>query len=303
MNLSIIVLKQTIMMFLLMTVGYILFKIKIISSICSKELSKMLITLVIPCVVIKSYAAEFSPEKLNKLIEAFLACLLALIIAMLICHLLYGKRKVIDNFGVSFSNAGFMGIPLVGAVLGSEAVFFVSCYVALLNFLQQTYGVYVITRDSSYISLKKALLNPILIALVTGIVLFVTPLQLPSMVLSGIDSIAGLNTPIAMMVLGVYLAQSDIKEVLLNCKLYASSTARLLLIPIITILIFRFVPIARDIKMIELIAAATPVGSNVAVFAQLHDKDYKYAAQLVCNSTIFSIVTLPLIVLIASSLI
>lgn len=302
MELAGIVFKQTVTMFILMAIGYFLYKGKIITNHCSKELSKMLVSVVIPAVIIKSYAVEFSWEKLRLLGMAGGMALIALVLAMIVCHFLYGGKKKVDNFGISFSNAGFVGIPLVSAVLGQEAVFYVSIFVALLNLLQQTYGVMVMTQNTSYIRLRKILTNPILISLAVGLLLFVLPVEFPGIATECIAYIAGLNTPVAMLILGVYLAQSDLKDILTNGKLYASSAVRLLVLPVLTVIIFKILPVPADIKMIELIAAATPVGSNVAVFAQLHDLDYGYAAKMVCNSTILSIFTLPVVVFLASSI-
>ena len=222
--------------------------------------------------------------------------------AIVISFVLYGDRQRIENFSASFSNAGFVGIPLVLAVLGQEAVFYVSIYVALLNLLQQTYGVMIMTHSTAYIKPKKVATNPILVSLVIGLALFFMPIQLPGILSDCIGYVAGLNTPVAMLVLGIYLAQADIRDIITSWKLYLTSAVRLLLIPMVTICVLLLLPIPADIKMIELIAAATPIGSNVAVFAQLHNLDYGYAAKLVCNSTILSIAVLPAVVWIASTL-
>ena len=97
MELSVIVLKQTITMFILMTAGYILYKAKVITNACSRELSKMLITVVIPCVIIQSYAVPFSSEKFRYLLMAGSAAAISLVVAMAICHVVYGRRKKIEN--------------------------------------------------------------------------------------------------------------------------------------------------------------------------------------------------------------
>jgi len=301
MELAIIVLNQTVTMFILMAVGYILYRLKIMTNHCSRELSKVLITVVIPAVIIKSYAVEFSQEKLYRLGMACLASVAALVTAIVISFFLYGNRRRIENFGAAFSNAGFVGIPLVSAVLGQEAVFYVSIYVALLNLLQQTYGVMVMTQSTAYIKPKKVAANPILVSLVIGLALFFLPVQLPGILSDCIGYVAGLNTPVAMLVLGIYLAQENIRDIFTDLRLYLSSAVRLLIVPLVTVGVFLLLPIPTDIKMVELIAAATPIGSNVAVFAQLHDLDYGYAAKLVCNSTILSIFILPIVVWIASA--
>ena len=295
-----IVLKQTVTMFILMAAGAVFYRTKLISNACGKELSRLLITVIIPCVIVKSYAVEFSQEKLLGLGMAAAAALLSLAVAMAICHVVYGKRRKIENFAVSFSNAGFVGIPLVSAVLGEEAVFYVSIYVALLNLLQQTYGVMVMTENPGYIRPGKVLKNPVLCALALGLILFLLPGKPPALVMDCVGYIAALNTPVAMIILGIYLAQTPFRDLFFNVGIYGASALRLLVIPLATVLALSLLPVSGEIRMIELIAAATPVGSNVAVFAQLHGLDYGHATKLVCNSTILSILTLPAVVWAAS---
>ena len=110
------------------------------------------------------------------------------------------------------------------------------------------------------------------------------------------------NAPIAMIVLGIYLARTKILELFTTRRLYLVSGVRLLLIPVVTLLIFAVLPVPYMIKITMLIAGAAPVGANVAVYAQLYDEDYAYACQTVTQSTLFSILTLPVVIWIAEKL-
>lgn len=300
MELGILVLKQTILMFLLMAVGYVVYRKKIISDSGAGELGKLLVNLAIPAVILNSCLTDYQAERFRNLCIAAVLSLLSLVLSMVICQILYGNRHRLNNFGNAFSNAGFIGIPLVSAVLGEEAVFYVSAYVAFLNILQQTYGIWVITGSGDSIRPKKVMRNPVLLAFILGMLLYVLPIPIPALVSSAVSYVAGLNTPLAMMILGIYLAQSSLKDVLCTAELYAASAVRLLLIPAITMAMLTILPVSTLIKMTVLIAAAAPVGANVAIFAQLYGQDYTYGAKLVCNSTILSIVTMPVLVAVAS---
>ena len=300
MELSLIVLRQTVTMFILMGAGWLLYRSRFFSNQGCQEMSRILVTAIIGCVIVRSYTVEFSTEKLWSLLAAACTAFLAQGVSILIAHVLYGKRRRIENFAVSFSNTGFMGIPLVSAVLGDEAVFYVSIYVAFVNVAQQTYGVAVITGNWSYVKPKKVLTNPALLALFIGLTLFFLPVKPPALVMDCVDYIADMNTALAMMILGVYLAQTPVRDMFLGAGLYRASAVRLILVPAATIAVLAVLPFSFNIKITELIAAATPVGSNVAVFAQLHGGDYARATQLVCNSTILSILTLPAVVWAAS---
>jgi predicted permease len=136
-----------------------------------------------------------------------------------------------------------------------------------------------------------------------GLLLFFTGIQLPNVVIKTLGYIKELNTPLAMFTVGVYLAQTDIKKMFFRRSLYAVSGVRLLVVPAIVFLLMWLVPQAwYDMKLALLIAAACPVGSNVAVYAQLHGKDYPYAVETVIVSTLLSIVTIPVMTSIAQLL-
>lgn len=295
MELVAVLLRQIAMMFLLMLIGWILFKTKKVTENGSKELGNILIYVVMSCVVINAYMTEFSVERLKGLMLAFGISALALGLAIVISTLLF-KKHPIENFGTSFSNAGFMGIPLVQAVLGTEAVFYVSTFVALLNLLQWTYGVYVITKDRRQISAKKIIMNPVLISMVVGILLFLLPVNVPGVFQGTISMIAAMNAPVAMISLGTYLAQTSVQSLFTDKTAYMSTLVRLVVIPAVTLLLLTPVPVKYlTLKLAILIVAATPVGSNVAIFAQLHNQDYTQAVKSVCLSTLCCIVTIPLL--------
>lgn len=294
-----ILLRQIIIMFLFMMIGVWLFRTGKLTKAGSKDLGNVLIYVIMPCVVLNAYMTEFSRERLTGLLWAFGLSVAALLLAMLVSHVIF-KKHPIENFGTAFSNAGFMGIPLVSAVLGTEAVFYTSAFVALLNILQWTYGVFVITRDKRQISAKKILTNPVLGSLLVGILLFLLPVEMPSVVTSTVGSIAAMNAPVAMISLGTYLAQIRLKELFTDRTAYASTAVRLIVIPLLTLILLWPVPAEyMTVKLAVLIVAVTPVGSNVAIFAQIHNQNYTQAVKSVCLSTLCSIVTMPLLVALA----
>lgn len=292
-----ILLRQLITMFFYMAIGYVLFKGKLITKTGSKELGSLLLWVILPCVIINAFSVERTPEKMTGLAWSFAFSLLALALAMLISQLFFGKKHRIENFGAAFSNAGFMGIPLIKAVLGADAVFYVSSFVALLNILQWTYGVWIMTGNKDSIRLKKLVTNPVIISFVIAVLLFVTQIKLPPVLASGIANISGMNGPVAMIILGVYLAQVDIKDMVTDKQAYYCSAVRLIVIPLATIALLLLIPEQyAAIRLSVLIAAAAPVGSNVALYAQQNGMSYTDAVKSVCLSTVFCLVTMPLII-------
>ncbi|MDO4191708.1 MAG: AEC family transporter [Erysipelotrichaceae bacterium] len=303
MEIGLLLLKQICVMFLLMLTGYVFYKRGMITDQGSKELGKILLYLVIPVVVINNFCIERTAEKAAELLQSTLLAGAAMLAAIVISHIVFGKRDGISCFSSAFSNAGFIGIPLVTAVMGSQYVFYISVMIVFVNALQWTYGVYVITSDKNVISPKKIMTNPIVLSVIAALIIFFSGIgnHMPGVVTSVFSSIAGLNTPIAMMVSGVFLAQSDLLAMFKKKKTYIVCLLRLVLIPLATLAVFRLLPFgSSEMKLALMIAAAAPVGSNVAVFAQAYDKNYTDAVEQVCLSTILCLLVLPLVITLAS---
>ncbi len=292
-----IVFQQTLTMAIYMLVGFALFKGGKITKEGSKSLANLLVWLIIPAVIINSFCVELSLEKLRALGLSALLAAVALAVSAAISHFAF-KKSPVDNFAAAFSNCGFMGIPLVRAGFGDEAVFLLVGFVVLLNLLQWTYGAALLKGDKGAVSLKGVLLNPITVGTAVGVVLFVTGLgsRLPGVLGGAIGGLAALNSPIAMLVLGIYMAQTSLKETVMSPRLYVLSAVRLLLIPAVTLALLTPLPVDLTMKYVILLGASAPVGANVAVYAQLYGKDYSYACRTVVLSTVLSILTLPVLV-------
>lgn len=303
MEAALILLKQLITMFIFMGIGFTLFKTKKVTEEGSRQLSNILLYIVLPAVIIHSYCKERTPELLKGMALSFALSAALLIISMVICALIFGKRHRIENIGVAFSNCGFMGIPLVRAVMGDGAVFYCSAFVAILLVLQWTYGVFVMTGDKKAISGKKIATNPVLIATIIGVLIFVMQIPIPGVVDGALDAVGALNAPVAMMILGVYLAQTNIKSIFVDGHLYFGSAIRLVAIPLISMFFLCLLPASlNEMKMTLLISASAPIGANVAIFAQMVGLDYTKAVKYVCLCTILCIITMPFLIMLASKI-
>ena len=302
-----LLINQILVMFLYMVFGFVLYKTKKITKEGSANMATLLVWLIIPVVVVKSFCVEPTPQRISGLLWSIVAAVAVQGLSIAVSRLAFKKRPI-DHFAAAFSNAGFIGIPLVTATVGGDAVFYIAFFVALLNILQWAYGVAVITETKVKLN-KATLLHPLILGLLLGLVLFFTGLgaKLPAVVLNTLSGISGLNAPLAMLIMGVYLAQADLKTLWTDKHLYILSFVRLVLIPLLTIVLLfgmqLLIPgLNHTIVMSLLITAIASVGSNVAVYAQLHNRDYLYATKTVVISTLLSLVTMPLIVLLAQYL-
>ena len=298
-----ILIKQVFIMFVLMAIGFVAYRKQILSNQGTKDIGKLLLNVAIPMIVISNFCVEKSAEKTAELFESALLSFLCMALSVAFAYLVYHKKDRIAEFSAAFSNAGFIGIPLVQAIFGSGAVFYISVMIVLINVLQWTYGVYTITDDKSVMDFKKIMKNPLILSVGIGIVIYFLNIRLPKIAMDIISSISAINTPLAMIVSGVYLAQSDLLNAMRKKDAWLLSLSRLIVIPLIVMLVFRFLPFGGTaMKLSILLAGACPVGSNVAVFAQQYDKDYRKGVEYVCVSTLLSILALPLVIFVANLL-
>ena len=286
-------------MALLVAVGIFLSRKGFLTVQGSKDLGSILLRVIIPCVILKSYLIQYSQKRLEELILSAALALLGFVLAMLIAYAVYGKRRRIENFAAAFCNAGFIGIPLAQAVIGEEGVFYVAASIALLNFFQWTYGVYIMTGRRDAVSARAIIKNPVVIAIALGVLLFVSQIPVPGIVTSTLGYIAGMNTPVAMILMGTYMAKLAPRQMFYKLA-YGCVLFRLVVIPAVILLLFWALPIQnKSVALAVYLAAATPVGANICVFAQQHNCDYEFSVVTVCLSTLASIVTVPIMITLA----
>lgn len=305
---TLLLIQQVLIMFILAGVGYICFRTKKISMEGCKTLSNILIFLSLPCVIVNSFLVEYSTERLMGLIYSSIAAAVVMTISLIVSRLFFSKDAIL-NFASSFSNPGFFGIPLIVATLSNGAVFYIAAFIAFVNLLQWSYGVALLTANDNggksswktfLPSPKRLMKAPFMIATLIGLFFFLTGIQMPDLIYKSIQYISGLNTPIAMFTIGIYLAQTNPSAMFRKPKLYLLSAVRLFVIPLISMAVLWLLPESfSEMKLALLIVAACPTGSNVAVYAQLYDSDYSYAVETVIISTLLSILSIPIIVRIA----
>lgn len=303
MDIVILLLKQNFIMFIYLMIGYFLFKKKLVSQQGCADIGKMLLYIIMPVAIFRSYVADFSWKIFEGLTISFVAAVLSLLLSICVSRLFFSSDQAVERFGAAFSNAGFIGIPLVQMTLGGENVIYISSFVALLNILQWTYGVLAMTGDRQYISFKKIRTNPIVISFLAGIAVFLMPVAFPETIHGVIGTVSSMNGPLAMIVLGIYLGQIPLAELFTERIVYKCVVIRLILIPALTILLMMALPAEHlMIKLAVLIVASAPVGSNVAIFAQLFEQDYSRSVKEVCLSTLACIITMPILIGIASAI-
>lgn len=291
--------QQVLILFVLIFVGYLLGKRGIINETGAKVLSDVALLLATPCVIALSFEREFSWSVLRELGLALLVGIVIHLIAVGIAQLLYRRdtpRDRVLRLAAVLSNAGFMGLPLQQAVLGEQGVFYGATYVTALNLTLWSYGLLTMDRSKQRFSPRKMLLSPGVIGLLIGVVILVLPTSLPALIRTPISHLAALNTPIPMLFTGYYLSRVDLGAALRNKTYYAACAVRLLLVPLVTVGVLYLFGVRGTLLSSMTISAGAPIAAAVSMFAGKYGQDAETAANLVALSTVFSVLTMPVMV-------
>lgn len=298
---------QVVILYLIAGVGFFADKTKIFPRADAKKLVDLIFNLILPFAVINSFLSmERTEEHVRGLGIAILLAFVTHFIAIGIASLCFRKRDKMErgifHYAIVFSNAAFLALPLAQSVVGDEGVFYSSCYVAAFNILAFTYGINQISGGKAKINIKNIILNPGSISVIIGVPLFLLQVQLPEFLLSTMQRIGACNSPMAMIVFGTFLANCNFKNIFVKKEVYFVSFIRLILIPGITLLIFKLVGIEGNMLTALIISASAPIATNTAMYAAKYDNDTALSSELVGQTSIFSIITMPVIVALASIL-
>ncbi len=293
------IINQIVVMFLLMFVGHLLYKKKILDDGGTRQLSALLLNIVTPAVLITSYQRPFDKKEALDLLGAFGFAFVTFVVVIGMMTVLYGKSKQPyardARMCVIFSNNGFMAIPLLQALLGSQGVFLGSASIVTATVLAWTYGVSML-RGNRQVNFYRILMNPGTLALFGGILLFCSPWKLPGPIFQAVNYLGSLNTPLAMLVLGVYLSQAKVFSCLKDKTVYILSFLKLIVAPLLSMAVLYFLGAERTVAMALVIGIAAPSGVISAMMAQMFDTDYLFSTRIVAVTTLLSAITMPLLI-------
>ena len=299
------VFTQVAILFVLILLGFTLTKTKVFTENGVKGMTDLVLYLVTPCVMIKSFAREFNTQLFKNLLISicltFLLHLIFILISKLVLRSKSTKRQSVLQFAVIFSNCGFMAIPLLQALLGDDGVFYGSGYIAAFQVAIWSYGVYLIGGKKA-ISVKKMFINPGVIGFVLALAVFCSGIPLPKVILDPVSYMASLNTPLPMLIIGYHLANSNILKGLKDIKLLFSCVLRLCILPVIAIFIFYILGLRGALPLALSICASAPTAALVTMFASKFEGDTALSVTTVSITTLLSIASMPVVITLAEIL-
>lgn len=296
--------NQIVLMFCLMLVGVLINKLKFMHSQTSSDLTNVLLYIVSPCLIINAFEQPYSGSRIKQFLLAIAGVFLLYIIEIIVAKLVFGRLKNqnlrrIAQYGSIYSNAGFMGIPLISSLFGSEGVFFAVVSLAAFNIFSWTQGVSLF-KDNDNGTVEKTdwrqvFLNPNIIAIFLGILLFIFSIKIPATPNQVIKYVGSINTPLSMIVIGNSLANIKFSRDMLNKEIGLTILLRNLLFPIIGIVLLKVIGVTGIAFYTTVVMAACPVAGLVVLFTLQVDGDTAPAISLMSLSTILSLITIPLV--------
>lgn len=301
---DIMVVFQTMLkLFLLLVLGFVLFKCHIFDEYTNKKISALIVNVASPMLIISSIAGVEGNDKsiVFLMIGAGILMYIGFIILGKIINRIFPFPKKdwpVYECMVVFANTGFMGYPVLLDVFGQEAVFYASLIHMAFNFFVYTYAIMCLTKgdDNEFKLNFKQLLTPGIVLIFIGILIYLFDIQLPSVLMDTINSVGSLTAPLSMMMIGSSLAVYPIKDSFTDWRSYVFAFVRLIIVPFVTMTVCRLLHINPYYANITIITNAMPVGSMVLMLATQYNANVKIVTRNIVVSTLLSVITIPIVV-------
>ena len=304
MHISMLLMEQIVELFIMIFMGFAIVKAGIVKDEESKVLSKIVLYLIIPCVIINAFQVDYTAQTVKGLMIAFVASVILQIILLIIVAVM-GKVLSLNEVEVAsvyYSNSGNLIVPIVTFILGKEWVLYGCVFMSVQLVFLWTHCKKIISRERSY-DWKKIVLNINMISIAAGVVLFFTRIRLPEVIDNTIGAVGNMIGPASMIVTGMLFAGMNLKQIFANKRVYFVSFLRMLVVPLIALVLIkgsRLANLSADapkIMLIVFLAVITPSASTVTQMCQVYGNDSQYASAINVVTTLSAIITMPVMVL------
>ena len=288
-------------LYIIVAVGYICDKFKVYTEETARKTVNFLLYFVASCTLVNSFIKiEATPDTVGKFFTAFGVSAATHTIAILINILTFrnkqNEKNAVYKFASIYGNVAFMALPLAQAVLGDEGVLYCAGGAVVFNLFTFTHGVKLMSKDGEKLSLSKLLINPGVIAVIIGLPIFLTGVDMPYLITRPVEMLADLNTPVAMLVFGTYLSRTDLKSMLFDKKIYAVALMKLIVLPMICMGIYNLCGLKGTLLTAVIITASVPSANNTFMFSSKYGRDAATASKTVALVSFLSILTMPVII-------
>ncbi len=299
-----IVTNSVVSLFLIMMVGVFSYRMGIITNEVNRGINNILVKISLPMLILSSFMTTFEDNMMDNVKMAFLYSIVALFLVFVASNILAlgikGNKKNAFIFCNIFTNTGFIGIPILNAIYGSEGVIYGAAYSMFFNLFVFTYGMMLYKGfdkgDKFWKQIFEVFKNPVIVAVFIGIAVMFFSIPVPSNIQNSIKLIGSMTTPLSMMSIGFILGQVKLKDYLGDWTLFYGLIIKLILLPLIIILFFRAIGNTSTVANAIVFQTALPAATLASIFADRFNKEREYTTIFVVTSTLLSMLTIPIIV-------
>lgn len=304
MHISLLLMNQIIQLFIMIFMGFIIVKAKLLKAEDSKILSVIVLYLIIPCVIINAFQVDYTPQTVKGLLIALAGSVMTQVILLIVVSIL-GRvfhLNEVEVASIYYSNSGNLIVPIVTFILGKEWVLYGCVFMSVQLVFIWTHCKKIISRESTY-DWRKIVLNINMISIAIGIVLFLTRIHLPAIINNTLSAVGSMIGPASMIVTGMLFAGMDFKQIFANKRVYFVSFFRSIIVPVIALFLIKcsqlstFSSNGNKLMLIVFLAIITPSASTVTQMCQVYENDSQYASAINVVTTLLAIVTMPLMVM------
>ena len=289
---------------LILILGFILGKCKLISEKANRELTNLLLTVFMPASLFMAFPETYDESAANLFYSGFMAGVIIMLVLILLARLIFNKKwmkkglSLESQFALIFNNATFLGYPIVANTFGGTGILAYCGFIIAFNIALFSYGVWLFEQKITLRLFHKIIFNPNIIAVVLGMIFFLVGIKIPGFVSDAVGYVGGATTPLSIICIGVMLSQAKIKKVFKKWKLMLRALIQLTVGPLVTWGLLTLMQFPVEVIQVCTLIQTLPTATSLGLFAVKYGGNAEESSELVTISTLFSVVTMPLMVMI-----
>ena len=287
---------------LIMVLGFLLGKFKLISEQTNKQLTNLLLIVFMPAALFSAFPAEYNQDSANLFYSGCIAGFIVMLVLIIVARLIFNKKWMKSElsresqFALIFNNATFLGYPIVVSTFGPSGILAYCGFIIAFNIALFSYGIWLFEQKISFKLIHSIIFNPNIIAVLIGMAFFLLNFNLPNFVTDAVSYVGSATTPLSIICIGFMLSQAKLKKIITKWKLMLTAIIQLIVGPVVSWGLLSLMQFPVDVIKFCTLIQALPTATSLGLFAVKYGGNEAESSELVTISTLFSVVTMPLMV-------
>ncbi|MDO4508122.1 MAG: AEC family transporter [Candidatus Saccharibacteria bacterium] len=287
----------------IIALGFLLGKLKLVSEKTNREITNLLLMVFMPASLFTAFPSSYNEFSANIFFSGLAAGALVMVVLILASKLIFNAKfyreknlRYESQFALVFNNATFLGYPIVASTFGSEGILAYCGFIIAFNIALFSYGIWLFERKISWRLVREVVLNPNIIAVLLGMILFLLSVQLPEIITDSVSYVGAATTPLSLIRIGFMLSRANLLKILKKWRLILTALIQLILGPALTYGLLTLLNFPAEVIEVCTLIQALPTATSLGLFAVKYGGDEDEASELVAISTLLSVGTMPLMI-------